>query len=197
MRRSARPAGGGAPYPTVLGRPAPDAQAHYSLDPVSRSPLGALGEHPAAVRASRTNGFTLIGSASRDPGHSLLTRERRPARDQGQGGEVMSISRGEVSPSTPSVSLGVPGVSRLRPVEGLLSKAREEQDFPAQSRPTERMFGRGRQSANPRITGGLVSSDQAERFAASDVGAPNASTGSKRAANGPARGRDRRLTPQA
>ena len=112
------------PCPTVLGRPAPDAQAHHSLGPMSRPPHPALRQHAAAVRASRTNGFALVGSASRDPGHSLLTRERRPARDRAQGGEVMAISRGEVSPSTPSVSLGVPDVSRLRPVQDSLSKAR-------------------------------------------------------------------------
>ena len=62
------------------------------------------------------------------------------------------------SPSTPSILLGVPDVSRLRPVQGALSKAREELGFAAQSKSIERMVGRGRQSANPRITGGLVSS---------------------------------------
>ena len=55
------------PYPTVLGRPAPDAQAHYSLGPVSRSSHPALRQHAAAVRASRTNGFALVEYASRDP----------------------------------------------------------------------------------------------------------------------------------
>jgi hypothetical protein len=47
------------PYPTVLGRPAPDTQAHFSLGPVSRSLHRALKQHAAAVRASRTNGFVL------------------------------------------------------------------------------------------------------------------------------------------
>jgi hypothetical protein len=78
--------------------------------------------------------------------------------------------------------LGVPDVSRVRPVQGRLSKAGSEQDFPAQSKATERMFGRGRQSANPRITGGLVSHDQGKRFTGADVSAANAATGSKRAA---------------
>jgi hypothetical protein len=76
------------PYPTVLGRPAPDTQAYFSLGPVSRGLHRALKQHAAAVRASSTNGFALVGSASPDPGHSLLTRERRPARDGGSGGLV-------------------------------------------------------------------------------------------------------------
>ena len=95
----------------------------------------------------------------------------------------MAISRGEVSsPSTPSTLLGVPDVSRLRPVQGRLSKARNAQGLPAQSKSTERLFGRGRQSANPRIPGGLVSHLQGQRFAAGQVGAANAAAGSKRAA---------------
>src|SRR5918994_872163 len=69
---------------------------------VTRSPLGALGEHAAAVRASRANGFALVGSASRDPGHSLLTRERRPALDSGSGGLVWpSAGGGGASPPPP------------------------------------------------------------------------------------------------
>ena len=77
----------------------------------------------------------------------------------------MAISRGEVSSpsSTPSVSLGVPLVSRLRPARGRLSKARAEKGFPAQNKSTEHLFGRGRQSANPRIPGGLVSHEQGKR----------------------------------
>jgi hypothetical protein len=67
----------------------------------------------------------------------------------------MAISRGGGIPLDPlSVYLCVPDVSRLGPVHGPLSKAR------SQSKSTERLFGRGRQSANPRITGGLVSHDQ-------------------------------------
>jgi hypothetical protein len=125
---------------------------------VTRSPLGALGEHAAAVRASRANGFALVGSASRDPGHSLLTRERRPAGDGGSGGLVWPSAGGGVLPLDPlHLSLGVPDVSRLCPVQGQLSKARVEKGFPAHSKAIERLFGRGRQSANPRITGGLVS----------------------------------------
>jgi hypothetical protein len=49
------------PYPTVLGRPAPDTEAHFSLGPMSRSLHRALKQHAAAVRASRTNGFALVG----------------------------------------------------------------------------------------------------------------------------------------
>jgi len=67
----------------------------------------------------------------------------------------MAISRGEVSsPSTPSISLGVPHVSRLCPVQDRLSKARYENSSPAQSKSIECLFGRGRQSASQRITGG-------------------------------------------
>jgi hypothetical protein len=62
--------------------------------------------------------------------------------------------------SSPSTSRGVPDVSRLRPVQGRLSKARDEKRSPAQSKSIEHLFGRGRQSANQRITGGLVSHDQ-------------------------------------
>jgi hypothetical protein len=95
----------------------------------------------------------------------------------------VAINQGEVSsPSTPSILLGVPDVSRLRPVQGSLSKAREELGFAAQSKSIERMFGRGRQSANPRITGGLVSHDQAKRSRANPVGVRDTPTGSKRAA---------------
>jgi hypothetical protein len=61
----------------------------------------ALGEHAAAVRASRTNGFALVGSASRDPGHSFLTRERRPAWDRGSGGEVWPSAGGRCPPPRP------------------------------------------------------------------------------------------------
>jgi hypothetical protein len=46
---------------------------------VSRSLHGALWQHAAAVRTSRANGFAVIGCASGDPGHSLLTRGRRSA----------------------------------------------------------------------------------------------------------------------
>jgi hypothetical protein len=117
----------------------------------------------AAVRASRTNGFTLVGSAAHDPGHSLLTRERRPTQDGGSGGLVWPLTEGEVSsPSTPSVSLGVPDVSRLRPVQGALSKARSEKGFTAHSRSTEPLFGRGRQSANrgsQGVSGAMTSAD--------------------------------------
>jgi hypothetical protein len=49
------------PYPTVLGRPAPDARAHHSLGPVCGHRMKQLGKHAAAVRASRTNGFALVG----------------------------------------------------------------------------------------------------------------------------------------
>jgi hypothetical protein len=48
------------PYPTVLGRPAPDAQAYFSLGPVSRLLHRALWQRAAAVRASRTNRFALV-----------------------------------------------------------------------------------------------------------------------------------------
>jgi hypothetical protein len=59
----------------------------------------------------------------------------------------MAISRGEVSsPSTPSIPLGVPDVSRLCPVQDRISKARYENGLPAQSKSIERLFGRGRQS---------------------------------------------------
>ena len=86
---------------------------------------------------------------------------------------------GEVSsPSTPFISLGVPAVSRLCPVQGRLSKARVEKGFPAQSKATERLFGRGRQRANQRITGGLVSHDQRKRLAAAQVDAVNVAAGS-------------------
>jgi hypothetical protein len=49
------------PYPTVLGRPVSDAQAHYSLSRGSRFPHLVLEQLAAAVHASRTNGFALIG----------------------------------------------------------------------------------------------------------------------------------------
>jgi hypothetical protein len=49
------------PCPTVLGRPAPDARAHHSLGPVCGHRMKQLGKHAAAVRASRTNGFALVG----------------------------------------------------------------------------------------------------------------------------------------
>jgi hypothetical protein len=39
----------------------PSAQAHYSLGPLSRSLHRALKQHASAVRASRANGFALIG----------------------------------------------------------------------------------------------------------------------------------------
>ena len=38
------------PYPTVLGRPAPDAQAHYSLDPASRPRSGAKAARSGSPR---------------------------------------------------------------------------------------------------------------------------------------------------
>jgi hypothetical protein len=60
-------------------------------------------------------------------------------------------------------------VSRLCPVQVRLSKARHENGLPAQSKSIERLFGRGRQSANPRTFGGLVSSGQAGRIAAARV----------------------------
>jgi hypothetical protein len=82
------------------------------------------------------------------------------------------------SPSTPSSSLGLPDLFRLRPVQRRLSKASIEKEFPAQSKSTERLFGRGRQSANQRITGGLVSHDQAKRSHAARVGIRDTPTGS-------------------
>jgi hypothetical protein len=72
----------------------------------------------------------------------------------------MAVSRGRCPPLDPSISLGVPDVSRLCPLQDRFSKARSTHGFPAQSKSTEPLFGRGRQSANPRITGGLVSPDQ-------------------------------------
>jgi hypothetical protein len=64
------------PYPTVLGRPAPSAQAHYALGPgVAVTRIQCSGAR-SGVRASRTNGFAPVGSVSRGPGHSLLTRGR-------------------------------------------------------------------------------------------------------------------------
>jgi len=95
----------------------------------------------------------------------------------------MAISRGEVSsPSTPSIPLGVPHVSRLCPVQDRLSKARYENSLPAQSKSIECLFGRGRQSANPRTFGGLVMSEQARRFPTAPADVLNAAAGSKRAA---------------
>jgi hypothetical protein len=88
-RRSARPAGGGAPYPTVLVRPAPADQAHHTLDPVSQSPHPVLGS-------------TQVVRSWPQPGGGV--------------------------PLDPSVSHGVPDVSRLRPVPGRLSKAWAEID---------------------------------------------------------------------
>jgi hypothetical protein len=156
------------PYPTVLGRPAPDAVAHCSLGPLSRQPHEGLGENAAAVRASRTNGFALVRSVwcsrtiALDP--RTTTGPGRWLRRLG-----VAISRGEVSsPSTPSISLGAPDVSRLRPVQGRLSKARLRDGLPAQSRSTEHRFGRGRQSADQRITGGLVGHDQSRGVAPAD-----------------------------
>ena len=64
---------------------------------------------------------------------------------------------GGVLPLDPLHLSRVPDVSRLRPVKGCLSKARNREGFLGQSKSIERMFGRGRQSANPRIPGGLVS----------------------------------------
>jgi hypothetical protein len=71
---------------------------------------------------------------------------------------MVAISRGRFPPPRPLHLARRPDVSRLCPVQGRLSKARCESRVPAQSKATERMFGRGRQSANPRIPGGLVSS---------------------------------------
>ena len=93
------------PYPTVLGRPAPDAGHTTPLARCRGHHMERLREHSAAVRASRTNGFVLVEHASRDPGHSLLTRERRPTRDRGSGSCMWPSAGGRVpSPSTPSAS---------------------------------------------------------------------------------------------
>jgi hypothetical protein len=81
----------------------------------------------------------------------------------------------------------LPDVSRLCPVLDRLSKARNMKDPAAQSKSIERLFGRGKAEREPADPRRSREFDQAERFAASDVGAANASTGSKRAANGPAR----------
>ena len=73
---------------------------------------------------------------------------------------------GGVLPLDPLLlSLSVPDVSRFCPVQGRVQQGKEQKDFPAHSKSTERMFGRGRQSANPRITGGLVSHEQGKRSA--------------------------------
>ena len=48
--------------------------------------------------------------------------------------------------------------------------------------PAPRGTDRGRQIANPRITGGLVSHEQAKRYDGGDIGAESVDTGSKRAA---------------
>jgi hypothetical protein len=49
------------PYPTVLGRPAPDAWAHHCLGPgVMVVTARSAREHVAAVRASMANGFALV-----------------------------------------------------------------------------------------------------------------------------------------
>jgi hypothetical protein len=72
------------PYPTVLGRPAPDTRAHCSLGPLSRSPHEALGARSGSPRL-KNEWVRPADSASRDPGYSLLTRERRPAQDGGSG----------------------------------------------------------------------------------------------------------------
>jgi hypothetical protein len=92
--------------------------------------------------------------------------------------------RGRRPPPRPPPSLGVPDVSRLCPVQVRLSKARHENGLPAQSKSIERLFGRGRQSAGPRITGGLVSHEQAKRSRASSDGTRDTPTGSRRAVNG-------------
>jgi hypothetical protein len=74
------------PYPTVLGRPAPDNQAHFSLGPVSRGTASSAQAAPSGSPRLKNEWVHLGQYASRDPGHSILTRERRPARDGGLGG---------------------------------------------------------------------------------------------------------------
>jgi hypothetical protein len=60
------------------------------------------------------------------------------------------------------------GVFRLRPVTEAVSKAISVTVSAAHSRPTELLFGRGRQSASPRIPGGLVSHLQGKRAMLAD-----------------------------
>src|SRR5512133_187672 len=72
--------------------------------PVTRSPLGALGEYAAAVRASRANGFAVVEYATGDPGHSLLTRERPPALDDGSRGWCGHQPGGDIPRLQPSSS---------------------------------------------------------------------------------------------
>jgi hypothetical protein len=87
--------------------------------------------------------------ASRDPGHSLLTRERRPAWDHGSGGLKWAISRGEVpSPSTPSMShsrlswplipAGVPVMFRRSGASAPISKRSTEQTALLRATPAQR-----------------------------------------------------------
>ena len=110
------------PRPAGAGR-----QAHYALGPASRSRIRCSAARngsprlknewvrPGGVRVSLSRTFALDPRTTTSPGPWL--------RKLG-----MAISRGEVSsPSTPPplpASLGVPNVSRLRPVQCCLSNAR-------------------------------------------------------------------------
>jgi hypothetical protein len=158
-------------------RPGPAGTGHGGARPVdSEKPHPVLlGSDVLSVSWRRTCGAlmaVLTGTTSHQPSASSTPAgARSPSRTPGlQSLRVLTgwwlcrnlpskarAAHWVSSPSIPSILLGVPDVSRLRPVQGSLSKAREELGFAAQSKATERLFGRGRQSANPRITGGLVS----------------------------------------
>jgi hypothetical protein len=96
-RRSARPAGGGAPTPpSSAGR----RRTPRHTTPLARYRVTASGAQAARIGSPRLKNewVRLIGSASRDPGHSLLTRERRPARDGGSGSLVWPSAGGRHPP---------------------------------------------------------------------------------------------------